>query len=138
MRPYRVVLLAATLTVSAACAGAPPRAAAHDLVGTWRVVRYEVWDSAGTRSQPLGTAPVGYGVFDGTRAFIQLMSESKSYLGAYFGPYAVRGAELRITVEGTNIPDYMGSVQVRRFRIAGDTMTLGMPGEYQATTVRVR
>jgi hypothetical protein len=117
------------------------RAAAREMVqGTWRFVKYEVWND-GVVTEPLGTAPSGYIVFDAGRALIQLMRpEQASTLGAYYGTYTadVAARTINIAVEGGNLPGYIGSAQVRPFEIRGDTLVLGVRGDYLATLVRVR
>lgn len=132
----------------------------HPLVGTWRGVRYEVWDEQGRVTTPFGDPISGYAVFDQTgHAFIQLMrtpplppfasasaptpdelAAAFSAFAAYYGPYAIDRATstLTIRVEGSNMPSYTHSEQVRRFVIEGDTLRLGVPGQYQATLTRVR
>lgn len=135
-------------------------ASPHDLIGTWRGVRYEVWDDQGRISTPFGDPISGYAVFDETgHAFIQMMrtppvqpfasvsgptvaelQTAFSAFAAYYGPYTTDGRTntFTIRVEGSNMPAYTGCEQVRRFQIEGDTLKLGIRGEYQATLVRVR
>ena len=130
------------------------------LVGTWRGARYEVWDPDGRATTPFGDPVSGYAVFDATgHAFIQLMRtpaippfaspqaptpeeirSAHSAFAAYYGPYTVDNAArtMTIRVEGSNMPSYTGTNQVRPFRVEGETLTLGVPGQYQATLVRVK
>jgi hypothetical protein len=118
-----------------------------DLIGTWRVLSFTRWNKEGVASQPLGPEPMGYAVFDATgHAFIQLgrspndggfPDEIAKSLMNYFGPYAVSGDRLKVTVESSNMADYLGSVQERTFEVSGDTMTIGTPGKYQAKLQRV-
>jgi hypothetical protein len=79
-------------------------------------------------------------VFDATgHAFVHLMRrDDAGSFASYYGTYAVdRGsAILRIHVEGSNLPAYLATTQVRQFRIRNDTLTLGIAGRYQATGVR--
>jgi hypothetical protein len=125
----------------AAQAAAPP----HPLVGSWRFLRYEVWDSVGAVSAPFGR-PFGYIVFDPNGlALVQLMGSSVGAgnligFGAYFGRYTIdpKADTVRIRVEGANFDGYQGTVQVRPFRIQGDTLVLSVPKEYRATLVRVK
>lgn len=150
--------------LAAGCsAHAPSRAAMTNrdvLVGTWRVVSYETWNAQGEVSTPFGNEPSGYAVFDPTgHAFIQLMRTppippfaspqaptpeeirgAHSAFAAYYGPYTVDAAVRTITirVEGSNMPSYTGTNQVRPFRVEGETLTFGVPGQYQATLVKVR
>jgi hypothetical protein len=126
---------------ASACAlHGPGTRAADPLLGTWRVVRYEVWEN-GRPTEPLGSAPVGYAVFDRTgHVFIQLQRDGDaSTFAAYHGPYALNRTTdtLSIRVEGGSIPGYYSTVQVRPFRVTADTLRLGVDGEYQATLIRV-
>lgn len=119
----------------------PEAGVSSTLVGTWRLLEYAAWDSAGKAQQVFGPAPSGYAVLDrvGT-AFVQIMKPGDAAtLAAYYGAYTVNAAgdSLRIRVEGTNIPAYLGTVQTRPFRIRGDTLILGIQGKYQATLVRI-
>lgn len=57
---------------------------------------------------------------------------------AYYRPFTIDGDAVAIRVEGSNTPSYTGSTQVRRLAIDGDTLRLGIPGQYQATLPRVR
>jgi len=146
-----------TLTV-VACAllwpfdGAPAQAgnrssSAHAIVGTWRFVRYQTWDATGVPSTPFGAVPAGYIVFDANGiAVVQLSTRLSATdttqdvsFGAYYGTYTIDpGDTVRIKVEGANFSGYTGTTQVRPFRIARDTLYLGVPRAYQATLVRVR
>jgi homoserine O-acetyltransferase/O-succinyltransferase len=110
------------------------------LDGTWRVLKYETWEK-GTVTQPLGAAPSGYVSFDAGRAFVQLMEPGQAgTFGAYYGTVVVDSTKrsINITVEGSNIPGYLGTVQTRPYEVRSDTLTLGVAGEYRATLLRVR
>lgn len=117
------------------------------LIGTWRVLSFTRWNKEGVASQPFGPEPMGYAVFDATgHAFVQLgrnandggfPDEIAKSLMCYFGPYAVSGDTLKVTVEASSMADYLGSVQEREFEVSGDTMTIGSPGKYQARLQRV-
>lgn len=122
---------------------------AGDLIGTWRVVSFERYAEDGVAYQPLGAPPCGYAVFDHAgRAFVVLgkaaaegvpVDEVAKSLMAYFGPFTVNeaGDIVTVTVESSNMPDYVGSTQARHFKIAGDAMVIGTPGKYQAKLERV-
>jgi hypothetical protein len=117
------------------------------LIGTWRVVSFTRWNKEGVASEPLGAEPAGCAVFDATgHALIQLgrspadggfPDEVAKSTMCYFGPYAVSGDIVKVTVEGSNMADYLGSVQERNFEVSGDTATIGTPGKYQAKLQRV-
>jgi len=157
----KIVLL--VLFVAGCSSYAPPRARMSNsdvLIGTWRVLRYETWNSQGLKLTPFGDPAAGYAVFDATgHAFIQLMRTPPAepfaspaaptpeeirtaYFGfaAYYGTYTIdeAGRMVTIHVEGSNMPSYTGTDQVRPFRVEGETLTLGVPGQYRATLVRVR
>ena len=155
---FAALVLVACAHVSTSVPPSTPPPVGSPLIGTWRLVQYETWDSTGTRQTQLGESPSGYAVFDATgHAFIQLMQlaavsadapatasperalASAASFGAYFGTYVVDDArqELTITVEGSNLPTYIASKQKRPFKLLGDTLRLGVPREYQATLVRV-
>ena len=142
---YSSLLLLAALPSAALAQGQDP------IVGTWRLERYEIWQ-LGAVVEPLGRPPGGYVVFDPTgHAFVQIAlgadtavsaTARAGVFGAYFGSYNVRrtgdSAIVAIRVEGTNDPAYVGTTQFRPFIIRGDTLVLGVPGEYRATLTRVR
>lgn len=162
--PLAALLLAGCAAHASPDAPAPAGASATSghapIVGTWRIARYQRWDAQGQIAAPYGDPPSGYVVFDGTgRAFVQMMrtppvrpftspyeptpEEARdayhAYAG-YYGSYTVDEAARVLTVraEGSNWPAYTGTDQRRPFRLAGDTLFLGVPGQYQATLVRVR
>jgi hypothetical protein len=119
----------------------------NPLLGTWRVESFERWTTDGTLTHPVGAPPAGYAVFDASGlAFVQLgrattadfsPKDIAQSLMAYFGPYAIDGDELTVTVEASNMAAYIGSKQVRRFSRDGDNLTLGVEGQYRARLRRV-
>ncbi len=94
---------------------------ANTLIGTWRVLSFTRWNKDGVASQPLGLEPAGCAVFDATgHAVIQLgrsatdggfPDEVAKSTMCYFGPYTISGDTVKVTVEGSNMADYLGSVQ---------------------------
>ncbi|MEI6028820.1 MAG: lipocalin-like domain-containing protein [Betaproteobacteria bacterium] len=124
------------------------------IVGTWRLRTFEVWTPEGKVTTPLGSAPIGYAIFDDSgRAFIQISqapdatvkasaetqaAQAASFL-AYFGVYTVNALDstLSIKVEGSNLAAYVGSTQARSFTVNEGTLTMGQPGKYRAVAVRV-
>lgn len=131
--------------VAGCAAHAPSRTTPSEpdaLISTWRVVSYETWNPQGQVSTPFGDAPSGYAVFDATgHAFIQLMGNSPgAAFAAYYGTYTTDhdARVVTIRVEGSNVPSYIGTDQVRPYRVDGENLTLGVPNEYRATLVRVR
>jgi Tfp pilus assembly protein PilF len=115
--------------------------ASNPLEGTWRILRYEIWEKPGEPQNPLGSRPTGYIVFDATgRAFVQLMRTGDiATFGAYFGKYSIepKANVVHIAVEGGNVPGYLATVQSRPFRVQRDTLVLGVANEYRATFVRL-
>lgn len=111
------------------------------LVGTWRLLQYVVWDSAGKPQQVFGSTPSGYATFDAAGiAFIQVMNPAEvASFAAYYGPFSVNpsGDSLSIRVEGSNIPSYLQTNQRRPFQIRADTLVLGTKGQYRATLAKV-
>jgi hypothetical protein len=161
--PFAVLLLAGCATYAppgTAPAGASATAGHAPVVGTWRIARYQRWDAQGRVGTPYGDPTSGLVVFDAAgRASVQMMrtppvrpfatpyeptpEEARdayhAYVG-YYGTYTVDEAARVLTVraEGSSWPAYTGTDQKRPFRLAGDTLFLGVPGRYQATLVRVR
>jgi hypothetical protein len=158
MLAARVGWLILTTFVFAACAHAVPPSTAGGLQGTWRFISYESWDSNGTRRTPFGSSPTGYLVVDESgHALIQLMKPvaasaattghptaeetqaAADSFAAYYGTYTVDAAQavIRIRVEGSNIPTYLGSTQVRPYQLQGNTLVVGVLGQYRASLERV-
>lgn len=120
----------------------PAVSTSASLAGTWRVLEYVAWDSAGSPQNAFGPEPSGYVTFSQTGiAFIQIMKpDDVASFAAYYGPFSVNPSadSLSVRVEGTNIPSYLRTVQRRPFQIRNDTLVLGVTGQYRATLVRVR
>jgi len=127
--------------------------ALSDLLGTWRLRSYEVWDDQGNVTHPLGLDAVGYAVFSacGT-AFVQLARRAAvatqldpeqreelagSYV-AYFGrlEHHPTRAEFSVAVDASNRPQYLGTTQARPYVLQGDELVLGIPGQYRARLER--
>jgi len=124
----------------------PDDAAETALTGVWRVASFRRFAKDGTPNEPLGAPPAGYAVFDRTgRAYVQLgkapgvgsAEDVAKSLMCYFGPCSIAADVLSVVVESSNMKAYIGSTQTRKFRIDGDTLTIGTPGEYQAVATRV-
>ncbi len=116
------------------------------LTGTYYLVSYEIRRSDGTVSRPFGRAPVGQLVYDdfgrmsghvmraqahpfrGTSRRADpddVKSAFRGYLG-YFGTYTLDEASSSVihNVEGSWNPNWVGTKQIRRFRLEGDTLTI--------------
>lgn len=110
------------------------------------------WIAGGKPDFPLGPTPSGYAVFDAShRVFVQITrppasgdslqtaASAAAFLG-FFGTFDVDPAaasQLRMHVQGSNFAAYVATTQIRQFRVAGDTLDVRMPGEYELRFVRV-
>jgi hypothetical protein len=136
---------------------------AAGLIGTWALVSIEERNAKGERVTPLdyGPEPVGLLIYDATgHMSAQAMRRGRPRLGsddvhratpagaktalvgynAYFGKYEVDEAKGIVVhvVEGSLIPDWEGSRQVRRFTLAGDRLVLEPPTFRAAGEQRTR
>lgn len=72
----RLTRIVSAMCLMLALPAAPRVQGAEALIGTWRLVRYELWLPGGVQ-EPLGANPTGYVVFDPTgRAFVQITRDS--------------------------------------------------------------
>ena len=95
-----------------------------DLVGVWKVELFcDKDESTGAFSERFGHDPIGYFVYTPT-GHAQGHGE---YIG-YFGTYTVDAAHSTVVhhVEGGTLPDYIASDQVRKYRLTGDTLSIGL------------
>ncbi|HET7459028.1 MAG TPA: lipocalin-like domain-containing protein [Gemmatimonadaceae bacterium] len=149
-----------TLKVAADDAGGGGRG----LVGVWRVERFCLVDSIGRRTEPYGQHPVGYFVYaptgqlsiqvmhtpavprfasgsDSTPTAAERRAMQESYLG-YFGTYTVTSDSTVVHhVAGGTLPSYIGTDQMRPYRISGangDTLAVGDLSIGCRVLVRVR
>jgi hypothetical protein len=119
---------------------------ATDLTGTWRVAGLTEWTADGRERRPLGDHPIGYAIFDRAgRIFIQLSKGSGRGVSAeevagsfiaYFGTFKVDGDTLIVSIESGNGAHDVATVQTRTIILDGDTLSLGMPGQFMATLQR--
>jgi hypothetical protein len=119
----------------------------NKIVGTWRLISYEIMDHHGHSRYPLGEESAGILVYDrqgnmtgqmmkakrhryasddmrkGTSE--EMASAIKSYL-AYFGKYSIDENNQSVThiVEGSLFPNWVGTHQTRFFRFTRDTLVL--------------
>ena len=120
---------------------------ASDLIGTWRVTGFSEWRDSRER-HPLGENPVGYAIFDAAgRIFIQLSKspgrgvspeEMAGSFIAYFGTFKVNGDTLIVAIESGNEPGDVATAQTRTITQDGDTLSIGIPGQFMATLQRAR
>lgn len=117
-----------------------------DLIGTWRVAGFQEWSVDGIEHHPLGDTPTGYAIFDAAgRIFIQLSRGAGRGVGsdavarsfmAYFGTFSIDGDQLQVAIESGNNPGDVGTSQTRTVTLVGDRLTIGIPGQFQATLQR--
>jgi len=138
--------------------------AATAVVGTWRLVSFESRTAGGEVRHQLGPAVKGQLVYD-ARGYMsaQLMNperpqfasgdltqgtegEVRAAVGgyiAYYGKYTADESRGIVThhVQGALFPNWVGSEQVRHYRLDGDRLTISTPpiriGGEDATTVLV-
>ena len=143
----RIVIAALSAMAAAPLAA---QATPASLVGTWRLVSLEVRDSAGGVSHPMGDAAAGHLIYDasgqtsahlmrpdrprfasGDRARGTDAETRAAFVGylAYFGRYTVDPARGTVThfIEGATFPNWVGTEQVRHFRLSGDSLTIVTP-----------
>lgn len=112
------------------------------LQGIWKLVSYEVEVQATGQKQPvMGAQPTGYATFtpEGRVFFVftgegrkpaNTAQERADLLGtliAYTGTYRVVGDQWITKVEVAWNPEWVGTEQVRRFKIEGDRLQVMTP-----------
>ena len=125
----------------AACLVTQPGFAADNdkIVGTWKLVSYEVEVQASGRKAPvMGVHPTGYVTFtpDG-RAYILLTGEGRTAaktdqeraalfntLSAYTGTYSIEGETWTTQVEVASNPEWVATKQVRNVKLDGDRLVV--------------
>ena len=130
--------------VFAACVIAQPSFAADGdkVTGLWKLVSYEVEVQAtGQKGPVMGERPTGYATFSPEgRVFFLLTGEARkpaktdqeraellSTLVAYTGTYTVEGDQWTTNVEVAWNPEWVGTKQVRNFKIDGDRLVVLTP-----------
>ena len=130
--------------IFAACLFAPASFAADGdkVVGTWKLVSYEVEVQAtGQKGPVMGEKPTGYATFlpEG-RVFFVLTGEGRKagktdperaeLLGtliAYSGTYSVEGDQWTTNVDVAWNPEWVGTKQVRNFKVDGERLAVLTP-----------
>ena len=123
----------------------PARKSVSSIVGIWRIFEDIVLDSAGNKINRFGEHPVGYFIYApsghlsinimrtppiqslnfSTASIEQLRNRLEAGL-SYFGHYTVKDDSTVIHhVEGGTVAAYIGTEQVRRYKITGDTLRIG-------------
>ena len=137
-------LTVSSLVVAFACLIAQPSFAADadKVVGTWKLVSYEVEVQAtGQKGPVMGEKPAGYATFtrEGRVFFVltgdarkaaktdQERAELLSTLIAYSGTYSVEGDKWITNVDVAWNPDWVGTKQVRDFKLEGERLMVLTP-----------
>ena len=147
------ILLLLVITVIPGCKngnGYNKTTSAEKIVGTWRLVAYEDYDSTtGKWNQLYGKHPKGYFTYtkngivniNGSSEYHLPITEDSAYqkhisIGAlldnawgYFGTYTIDEENAVVTHHptGGSIPWYIGTDQPRQFIIKGDSLFIGDP-----------
>ena len=115
------------------------------IVGVWRIIENIIMDSAGNKINRFGEHPIGYFIYAPSgHLSINMMRtpaiQSLDFLSAtaeqlrarleaglnYFGHYTVQDDSTVIHhVEGGTVAAYIGTNQLRRYKITGDTLQIG-------------
>lgn len=120
----------------------------NPLVGTWRLVSFEVRDDEGTVTYPFGRDAVGFITYspDGHMAVqfgrsararvatgdwvaaepAEIAAAARDYI-AYCGAYELRGSEVVHRVELSLLPNWIGGELVRQVTFDGQRVTLSTP-----------
>lgn len=112
------------------------------MVGTWKLVSYEVEVQAtGQKGPVMGEKPTGYATFSPEgRVFSVLTGEARkpaktdqeraellSTLVAYSGSYSIEGDTWTTSVEVAWNPEWVGTRQVRSFKLDGERLVVLTP-----------
>src|SRR5665647_649346 len=112
------------------------------VVGTWKLVSYEVEVQAtGQKAPVMGEKPTGYATFTQEgRVFFALTGEAREVaktdqeraellntLVAYSGTYSVEGEKWTTNVEVAWNPEWVGTKQVRDFKLDGQRLMVLTP-----------
>ena len=122
--------------------------AADALIGTWRLVSYELAGSDGRMRRPYGQAPVGYLLYsaDGFMSVAFAQPERRGFASgnalrgtteewaacaktytSYAGRYEVQDGRVLHHLEVSLYPDWLGTTQERYFTLSGNWLILRMP-----------
>jgi len=132
------------LFVFLACLAAQPSFGdeGNKVLGTWKLVSYEVEVQATGQKLPLmGEKPTGYTIFSPEgRVFFVLTGEGRkaaktdqeraellNTLVAYTGIYRIEGDKWATKVDVAWNPEWVGTEQVRTFRLDGERLSVLTP-----------
>ncbi len=136
----------------------PAKKHVPSIVGIWRIIEYVAIDSAGNKINPFGEHPVGYFIYapsrhlsinimrtppiqplDFSTASIEQLRTRLEAGFSYFGHYTVQNDSTVIHhVEGGTVASYIGTDQLRRYKIIGDTLRIGSPVNPCCRLIRAR
>lgn len=143
-------------SLAAGCASTAPSGpptAASPLLGTWRLVSFEMEPQDGSgKFSPMGKAPAGFLSFlpDGRMAVVITAEGRKpgtseqeraalySSLVAYTGRFRVEGDKWVTAVDASANPAWAGTEQPRFFTVSGDTLKEQTPWFPRADKSMVR
>jgi len=105
------------------------------IVGTWRLVRAEAFDTHGKpQPAPYGGAPIGRVLFTSSGRMMAMTGDGRQALAGqireyntYAGTYTFNGKRLITRVDCCSNPAYMGTEQVREVGHEGGLMVLRPP-----------
>ena len=123
----------------------------NPLIGTWRLVRWLVVTESGEEVYPLGADASGFISYaqDGF-VFVHIMAAKRAFYAeddplsgtaqedsaavksyvSYAGPYEFQGDRVIHRVTQSSFPNWVGSDQVRKVRLEGDSLELSAEGAY--------
>ncbi|TDK21498.1 lipocalin-like domain-containing protein [Luteimonas aestuarii] len=119
-----------------------PQPPSHAMVGTWRLVSYDVEvASTGERFPAMGERPTGYTIFSGEgRVWFMLTGDGRQpgdsdrdraqlleTLIAYSGRYRIEGDVWVTAVDVAWNPAWVGTEQRRQFALDGDRLQVRTP-----------
>ncbi len=154
-RPLGAGALIAGL-LAAGCASTEPArnvSAANPLVGTWRLVSFQMeHQGSGEKTFPMGRTPAGYLSFmaDGRTAVVITGEGRKApssdaeraalynSLVAYTGAYRIEGDQWITSVDASANPAWVGTQQPRSFKVNGDTLQETTPWFPRADKTMIR
>jgi Lipocalin-like domain len=108
-------------------------------VGTWKLLSFQYeFEDSDERDEPYGSSPVGHLIFTEERLMTLFAARERAkdapaseLLGsmmAYSGRYRLQGDDCFITtVDGAWQPAFIGTEQVRFFKIDGETLVAASP-----------
>ena len=145
MRPVTLPLSSAlAVLLLAGCATSPdPDAQAPRLVGTWRLVSMHGVPEGEAPTEIWGKHPPGYLVITPQRLIAVLTAQNRkvptppftpqdlvgSFVtqSAYSGPYRLEGNRLITKVDASSYATWVGTDQVREFKLEGQRLLLSTP-----------